>query len=1486
MSATRRRRVASAPTARPALAGSSGRARSRRAVPAWRGAGSRVREAARTILADVRARGAVAVRDAAARFGGGLADGRLLLGADELAAAADALPAPQRDALEAAIANVRRFAETQRPASTRTQVVPGVEIERRWLPVERVGAYVPGGSAPYPSSLVMTVVPARVAGVGAIVVASPADAGGAVNPVLLGAAGLLGVDALLVAGGVQAIGALAYGLAEEGLPPADLVVGPGSAWVTAAKVELAGEVAIDLPAGPSEGLVLADATRGRLDGRRGPDHAGGARRRLPCPARHAGRGARGRGRGRGPAPPRDGVAARHPRARPGRSRTHRPGRGCRRRDRVRQRLRPRAPVDRRRRSRGRGGGRAQRGLDLRRPLVARVGRRLRVGREPRPADRRPGPCLRPARGRDVRQVQPGAADHARGARDAPTRRSGPSRRRRASSPTATRWRPASTPGPTSRERPPDEPEPVRRQLPDRSRLVQLGGHRRGRRRALRHPDRPGAAVRPQHLAGAARTPRRAPGRGPLRDDAVGVPAGRLPQPRRGGRGGVRRRDGRARAGRRRRRDPRHVHEGVPARGRGRGRSPSRPTRCTGSTPSSAAAARSSSRASGATRAGRSTSPAVREAAPIRDARLALQPQQPDRPGGARRGDRRAARRPGGRRGGRWTTGAGGGRRRGVQRVHRRVRHRAPGPPSQPRRRPDGVEGVRARRPAGRVRARRRLDHPARRPVPAAGLDQHRLGDRGDGGAARPGRHARQRRARPRASVRASPRASRPPGCARSRRSPTSSSSTWSRPSARRRRRSRSCPAASSRARSATATRSRTACASRCATPPRTTASSPLPTRSGPPCQPSPGSRPHDHAARHARRRDAPRAPRPRGATDARDGHHDHAGPRRDRLRVDRDRHRLLRPPPGLARPPRPVRPRGPRRRATSTSTSTTRSRTSALVLGSAFAAALGDRAGIRRFGDSSVPMDESARDGGRRRRRAPVRRGRPPVPCRARRDAAAAARRARDRGVRAGRPGPPCTSGEPAATTTTWPRPRSRRSAARCAWRARRIRDATASPRPRARWDERQRGAADDRRGRRLRRRQPRLDRAGACSPPGLARGVRRRRMTSTAPTSSSSRASGRRRPRWSGCASAGFVAPDPRLDRRRPPVPRHLPRPPAPVRGQRRGRRGHAGRPARPDRPPRGRAHPPAHRLEPGRADASAPGVRRHRRRRGLLLRPLVRRGTRPWHRGRRHARHDRARSPVRVGRRPGAPARRPVPPGAVGRRRPAPDRQRRRRGRPAPDAPPARHPVPRRGRRPRREGHPVRRPRRRRRPARARRALCPRRGGRARVPRHHRRARGPRDPARHRRADRAPRVHPAHRRRRRAERRRDARRPAGGRGQGQPQHAGGRRPGADHARVPRASAARRSSWRSTPARCAADADRSVRLRGRGQGRPRVDGPRRDRLGGACRRARGRRAPRDLDRPRRDQVGLRHRAPARDHEPRPVSRSSRPAARPVRPTS
>jgi histidinol dehydrogenase len=220
----------------------------------------RVRDDARVIVEEVRVGGAAALRRASDAYGGGRPDGNLVIGKAELTAAAGRLPRDVRRALDQSISNVTRFAETQRPATTRTTIVPGVEIERRWTPLRRVGCYVPGGSAPYPSSLVMTVVPARVAGVGEVVVASPADARGAVDPVLLGAAGILKVDALLVAGGAQAIAALAFGLPDAGFAPVDRIVGPGNAWVTAAKLEVSGLVGIDLPAGPSEGMVLADAT--------------------------------------------------------------------------------------------------------------------------------------------------------------------------------------------------------------------------------------------------------------------------------------------------------------------------------------------------------------------------------------------------------------------------------------------------------------------------------------------------------------------------------------------------------------------------------------------------------------------------------------------------------------------------------------------------------------------------------------------------------------------------------------------------------------------------------------------------------------------------------------------------------------------------------------------------------------------------------------------------------------------------------------------------------------------------------------------------------------------------------------------------------------------------------------------------------------------------------------------------------------------------
>jgi histidinol dehydrogenase len=190
-----------------------------------------VREGARAIVNDVRLRGASAVAEAGLRLGGSLADGRLILDRSELHAARDQLTTDDLRALDQAIEHVIRFAATQRPVSTRTTIVPGIEIERRWLPLDRVGCYVPGGSAPYPSSLVMTVVPARVAGVGEVIVASPAGRDGTVHPVLLAAAGLLDVDAFLVAGGAQAVGALAFGLpdGQRPLQPMDRIVGPGNA---------------------------------------------------------------------------------------------------------------------------------------------------------------------------------------------------------------------------------------------------------------------------------------------------------------------------------------------------------------------------------------------------------------------------------------------------------------------------------------------------------------------------------------------------------------------------------------------------------------------------------------------------------------------------------------------------------------------------------------------------------------------------------------------------------------------------------------------------------------------------------------------------------------------------------------------------------------------------------------------------------------------------------------------------------------------------------------------------------------------------------------------------------------------------------------------------------------------------------------------------------------------------------------------------------
>jgi histidinol dehydrogenase len=153
--------------------------------------------------------------------------------------------------------NIERFHEVQVPAAEQwVDVAPGIHVGRVWRPLDRVAAYVPGGEAAYPSSLLMAAVPARLAGVRRLVVATPAGRAGTLSPALLAAAAMSGVEELYVMGGAQAIAALAFGT--ESVAPVDKIVGPGNAWVTAAKLEVFGEVAIDMPAGPSEVMVLAD----------------------------------------------------------------------------------------------------------------------------------------------------------------------------------------------------------------------------------------------------------------------------------------------------------------------------------------------------------------------------------------------------------------------------------------------------------------------------------------------------------------------------------------------------------------------------------------------------------------------------------------------------------------------------------------------------------------------------------------------------------------------------------------------------------------------------------------------------------------------------------------------------------------------------------------------------------------------------------------------------------------------------------------------------------------------------------------------------------------------------------------------------------------------------------------------------------------------------------------------------------------------------
>ncbi|MEJ5914862.1 histidinol dehydrogenase [Pseudokineococcus sp. 1T1Z-3] len=216
------------------------------------------------VVEDVRARGAAALLDLAERLDG-VRPPHLRVPADALAGALERLDPQVRAALEESVRRARLVHADQRRTDTSTQVAPGGTVTERWVPVGRVGLYVPGGVAVYPSSVVMNVVPAQEAGVEQLVVASPPqrEHGGLPHPSVLAACALLGVEEVYAVGGAQAVAMLALGAdAEDGTrlcAPVDLVTGPGNRYVAAAKRLLRGVVGIDAEAGPTEVMVLADA---------------------------------------------------------------------------------------------------------------------------------------------------------------------------------------------------------------------------------------------------------------------------------------------------------------------------------------------------------------------------------------------------------------------------------------------------------------------------------------------------------------------------------------------------------------------------------------------------------------------------------------------------------------------------------------------------------------------------------------------------------------------------------------------------------------------------------------------------------------------------------------------------------------------------------------------------------------------------------------------------------------------------------------------------------------------------------------------------------------------------------------------------------------------------------------------------------------------------------------------------------------------------
>jgi len=222
-----------------------------------REAAADVEAAVRTIVADVAARGDAALKEYTLKFDRlDLDRVSLRVSAAEIAAAVAACSRETLDALEFARARIEAYHRRQVPQDDRFTDALGVELGSRWTAIEAVGLYVPGGTAAYPSSVLMNAMPAKVAGVPRIAMVVPAP-GGTLNPLVLAAAKLAGVDEIFRIGGAQAIAALAYGTAA--VAPVAKIVGPGNAYVAAAKRIVFGKVGIDMIAGPSEVLIIADA---------------------------------------------------------------------------------------------------------------------------------------------------------------------------------------------------------------------------------------------------------------------------------------------------------------------------------------------------------------------------------------------------------------------------------------------------------------------------------------------------------------------------------------------------------------------------------------------------------------------------------------------------------------------------------------------------------------------------------------------------------------------------------------------------------------------------------------------------------------------------------------------------------------------------------------------------------------------------------------------------------------------------------------------------------------------------------------------------------------------------------------------------------------------------------------------------------------------------------------------------------------------------